>query len=596
MGETEEYEKEKKALLHTINQQDYKKKKKATEKSHKKHKKNLKILMADSGIRESTIHGMMIDAGSTGSRLHVYEFEPRTLNSVEEIELVVAGEKLTFPGDENRWTDRLQPGISDFASYPDEELLPALADYLSPLIEFAKQVLKNKEDDFGLFPIYLKATAGMRIIRKDDRGRIMKAVQQLFHNKTFCPFEFEDERARVISGEEEAVYGWTGVNFLMNSLLANTEGSGTVVNPKLTYGALDMGGGSTQISFYEPIEDGDVMSNLFKLQIGAAKHWNLYTHSYLHFGVNDAFNRVGARLISNQNTENHNDLEVQHPCLPGGSSYLFKSEIYFDENGHEMYKDKVNGEVQYYASWLRNDNITGNYEECRLHTRKLLRKDSNSWCDFSHRKDCSLAGVYQPKLPTTGRSQFGEFLAFSNYYHVYDFLNLESRSSILQLQERTEFICNMSLDQLKEYNAQRDSPFDNDDLIKMCFKSSYALTLLNEGYGFGLEDSVIATNVIDGHKVGWALGSMLYEINTLPWRLSKHSVIRQKGSDNTLHVLYYFLFLAAIITIGIFFILRMDVFKRKKRKMYAEHALSMEELKGLSPAKKQPSVVDFGAV
>jgi hypothetical protein len=32
-----------------------------------------------------------------------------------------------------------------------------------------------------------------------------------------------------------------------------------------------------------------------------------------------------------------------------------------------------------------------------------------------------------------------------------------------------------------------------------------------------MEDNITATNVINGQKVGWALGSMLYEINTLPW-------------------------------------------------------------------------------
>jgi hypothetical protein len=32
-----------------------------------------------------------------------------------------------------------------------------------------------------------------------------------------------------------------------------------------------------------------------------------------------------------------------------------------------------------------------------------------------------------------------------------------------------------------------------------------------------MEDKITAINVIKGQKVGWALGAMLYEINTLPW-------------------------------------------------------------------------------
>ena len=582
----EKYQTKKNALLETIDKQNSKKKEQQTIKSHKKHVKNLKTLRSNAGIKESTAHGLMIDAGSTGSRLHVYEFEPRVLNSVEEIELVVAGEELTYPGSENRWTDRLSPGISEFASYSDEELLPALAEYLSPLLDFAKMVLENKQEEFGSFPIYLKATAGMRCLTRENRNRIMNAVQSLFHNETYCPFEFEDERARVISGEEEAVYGWTAVNFLMHSLLANTEGSGTVINPKLTYGALDLGGASTQISYYEPMDDGNVMSNLFKLQIGAAKHWNLYTHSYLHFGVNEAFNRCSAKLI--HDGKNY-DLAVQHPCMPGGSSYLFKSEIYFDENGHEYYKD----EPSYYASWLRNDNVTGSYDACMVQTNRLLRKDTNSWCDFSHRKDCSFAGVYQPPLPKQDSKQFGEFLAFSNYYHVWDFLGLEPRSTIRQLEERTKDICDMSYTDLVKYNAGQSSPLDeNDALVKICFKSSYALTMLKDGYGFNADDSIIATNVIDGHKVGWALGSMLYEINTLPWKIAKHSVSNQDQS-NTLHFMSYVFFLLAIILTGVFFIMRMDVFNQKrKRSLYKNLSMSSGELEGLSMRK--PSEVDLG--
>lgn len=32
------------------------------------------------------------------------------------------------------------------------------------------------------------------------------------------------------------------------------------------------------------------MANLFKLQIGPQKHWNVYAHSFLYFGVVSAYN------------------------------------------------------------------------------------------------------------------------------------------------------------------------------------------------------------------------------------------------------------------------------------------------------------------
>ena len=99
-------------------------KKALKKKNKKKNKKNRESIQANPGVREDTIHGMMVDAGSTGSRLHVYEFEPRDLHNDHEVDEAVSGMKLSFPGTETRWTERLSPGLGTFASLPDDELVP----------------------------------------------------------------------------------------------------------------------------------------------------------------------------------------------------------------------------------------------------------------------------------------------------------------------------------------------------------------------------------------------------------------------------------------------------------------------------------------
>ena len=55
--------------------------------------------------------------------MHVYEFEPRVLATKEDVAAAVSGKKLTYPGTESRWTERLRPGISEFAEIEDEEEL-----------------------------------------------------------------------------------------------------------------------------------------------------------------------------------------------------------------------------------------------------------------------------------------------------------------------------------------------------------------------------------------------------------------------------------------------------------------------------------------
>lgn len=54
-------------------------------------------------------------------------------------------------------------------------------------------------------------------------------------------------------------------------------------------GTLDLGGASTQIAFFVP--SLDIQEGLFKLQLGGQKQWNVYTKSFLQFGI------VSARLV-----------------------------------------------------------------------------------------------------------------------------------------------------------------------------------------------------------------------------------------------------------------------------------------------------------
>jgi hypothetical protein len=399
----------------------------------------------------------------------------------------------------------------------------AIANYLEPLLSFARSVLHSKEDEFENFPIFLKATAGLRTVPSKQRQRVISTVRKLFANDTYCPFWDETERVRVISGEEEAVYDWAGVNLLLGNLMSNSEGVGEAYGGKIqTYGALDMGGASTQISFYQP--QGDVMSNLFKLQIGQGKHWNVYAHSHLMYGMNMAESRRKARLVSDTTAKERLQDGVYDPCLPGGGKKTieFKSLIHVDDNGLETWNATVDdfasasssADPGLYHAVLVNNEKTGDWDQCKELARELFNKESNDWCNFSHRGSCSFAGVYQPERPPPEL----EFYAFSNYFHVWQFLQLESRSSIAQLEAKGREVCSQSWDDLVQYNeGNQQNIFTEEELKTYCFRAAYVHEILSYGYGFKPEEYVIATDIVNGQKVTWALGSILYEINTLPW-------------------------------------------------------------------------------
>ncbi|GAX16949.1 ectonucleoside triphosphate diphosphohydrolase 4 [Fistulifera solaris] len=538
-------------------------------KQHRKRQKLMHELYQDSGIHLDSIHGLMIDAGSTGSRLHVYEWKPRVLSDPDDIAAAVAGDYISVPGTESRWTDRLRPGLDTFASIQDDdELRQAVRDYLQPLLEFAETVLHEKRNKFGEYPIFLRATAGMRILSTEDRARVMEAVRSSFRDKTYSPFAFVDEQARVLSGEEEAIYDWTGVNFLLGNLVEQSAGAGSVVEPTLTHGALDLGGGSTQIAFFEP--NGDIMSNLFKLQIGQAKHWNLYAHSFLFYGINEAIARFHSRLIANKTVEERLVKGIHNPCLPGGSEQQVRTDIHVKHDGLEIWEsdDASVGAISH--AILKNEKANGDVDQCFEEAKALLHLEKNDWCDFAHKGDCSFAGIYQPALPVQSPN-FGEFLAFSNYYHVWQFLHLPAKASIAQLEQATRHACSLSKEELIVFN---DGIVSEDELDSYCFRSAYVYQLLRNGYGFRDEDSIRATRVVAGHQVGWCAGAMLYEINAMPWKYVEQKVDMASATSATPEI-------SAIILIGIVSMLSLlfAVFRlsRQRRQFLSEYECLLEK-------------------
>jgi Golgi nucleoside diphosphatase len=139
-------------------------------------------------IAPTVTKGMVIDAGSGGSRLHVYSWKARVFTS--------SPPALSFPEGNEQWTARMGPGVASFA-----DNLDGIYGHLKPLIDFAKKQLIADKDNYGQFPIYFYATGGVRLLSTKRRDAVIDRVRELFKNDTFCPFFFKNSFARVISGK-----------------------------------------------------------------------------------------------------------------------------------------------------------------------------------------------------------------------------------------------------------------------------------------------------------------------------------------------------------------------------------------------------------
>ena len=255
------------------------------------------------------------------------------------------------------------------------------------LVSFAQAALQPTGVPLSSVPIYLKATAGMRVLNCSQReayvsGVVFVCVCRPSDRVTRCclvcsilsevraylsttGFMFQDSWARVISGEEEGVYGWITVNYV-NGLLGETG---------QTLGALDLGGASTQITYKASV---DLLSNLYNVQLGSALNEDVYTHSFLYFGSNEAGRR--AKQLTVDHTSPVAPGVYSSPCFYSGSSQSFTT-------------------MQGQTVTIRG---SGDYASCRALLYNLLAKDALCLTAPNGRihtnETCSIAGVYQPPL------------------------------------------------------------------------------------------------------------------------------------------------------------------------------------------------------
>ena len=164
-------------------------------------------------------YAVIFDAGSTGTRVHVYAWR---LN--DNASPTVS----TAPS----WSEKVSPGISSF--FPENEA--GAGDSILPLLAVAERVVPALERARCI--VMLRATAGMRLIPR----RAQAAIYDSLHNTVITRSGFRPARAdfATLSGSEEGIFGWLATNHLLVSAgLLSASRLGAV-------GAIDLGGGSTQ--------------------------------------------------------------------------------------------------------------------------------------------------------------------------------------------------------------------------------------------------------------------------------------------------------------------------------------------------------------
>ena len=149
--------------------------------------------------KSETQYALMIDAGSTGSRIHVYKFS----NCLPEG--VSAGGAASLPTLKDEIFLAVQPGLSSYKGRPKEA-----AESLRKLMDAAMKGVPQSER--SCTPVAVKATAGLRLLGKTESQEILDEVESWL--KSEWPFHVVEDGVTIMDGKDEGVYAWITINYV----------------------------------------------------------------------------------------------------------------------------------------------------------------------------------------------------------------------------------------------------------------------------------------------------------------------------------------------------------------------------------------------
>ncbi|XP_044096144.1 ectonucleoside triphosphate diphosphohydrolase 1 isoform X3 [Neovison vison] len=228
-------------------------------------------------LPENVKYGIVLDAGSSHTSLYIYKWPAEKENDTGVVHQVT---ECKLKG----------PGISGYA-----KKLSEIDTYLTACMVRATQVVpKSRHQET---PVYLGATAGMRLLRIENEQLADKVLAVVAGSLSNYHFDFQG--ARIITGQEEGAYGWITINYLLGKFTQKPSWLNLRPNEDTaleTYGALDLGGASTQITFVPQDKNIESPSNALHFRL-YGRDYSVYTHSFLCYGKDQALRQKLAKDI-----------------------------------------------------------------------------------------------------------------------------------------------------------------------------------------------------------------------------------------------------------------------------------------------------------
>lgn len=421
----------------------------------------------------------IIDAGSVGSRIHIFQFD--TDQSRGSVVLV------------SEEVEEIFPGLSSFAEDPQEAAIS-----LDPLLDKAMQVIPKEY--YTSTPVSVKATPGLRLLGNEISEEILRHVRSRL--QSYHPFRVEE--VDVMDGKEEGVLAWISVNYLLGRLDRESD-------KKISTAAVfDLGGASTQLVFepnfgkYTSEEAKAVLldsDHRYNLKYGQHYHL-LYQHSHLGYGLMEARKQIHKLVAERQvgrsffsgELKLRNNSTLITPCIPPGKNQIVTIDVAKKRAKRSKYVDVL----------MVGSNDTDANSQCLQLAQLFL--NTNKDCGSNH---YGLNGVDQVSLMDTVEKK--DLYIVSYFYDRTFPLAMPTSFPVSQLKNLTINVCNGPQSWINEYS---DEVLDElEERPEWCLDLNFIFSMLHDGYGIPLDHEVKIAKQINDHVASWPLGAALQMMN-----------------------------------------------------------------------------------
>eukprot|EP01018_Ginkgo_biloba_P000015 Gb_21650 [translate_table: standard] len=521
---------------------------------------------------ESSHFSIILDCGSTGTRVHVYEWLRNDRNGQENLPMVLH----PLPQGADRKSGDLsghayhrmetEPGF-DKLLHNESGLRAAIV----PLLQWAEKQIPPRAHRNS--PLFLLATAGLRRLPASDSEWVLDKAWSILEESSFmCRRSW----VKIITGVEEAYYGWVALNYNMNRL-------GNIPR-EATFGALDLGGSSLQVTF----ESGEAIQGDYGLNLSiGSMEYRLNAYSLATYGLNDAFEKsvvfLLKKLSRNNNVKLSNgQLYLSHPCLHAGyrQKYSCSQCSFLHQDGSPLVDGRDLGKE---GSAMMIELIgVPNWEECRALAKETV--NASEWSQSAAGTDCE---KYPCALSKHEPQPHGQFYAMSGFFVVYKFFNLTSAARLNDILEKGQRFCT------KTWQDAEQSVVPQPFIEQYCFRAPYVVSLLRDG--LHLKDHQI---VVGSGSITWTLGAALLEAGALLSRRmggqgrARLGILKKHHFDLDPTTLTAVLFILLILVIFVVSCIRkwiLRLWRKPHLPLFGQHTTSS------SPGLKLPSPFCFQA-